>query len=394
MRSAINLQWMSPGSARTALAIALIVLAVGIGGCQQAKDFMAKQSEEGEALAVQEEAAAEAERLAAEARALEEQSRLAAEEAALAEAEAKAAQEALEAAERELAEKEALLAQKEEQLRRQRALQEEKERLAARQAALEEQEQELFERERELEAREVNIAVAEDELRDRALAPGAGEDEESAESPGWSNDGWSQEDGPEPVSASVEEDLPAPEYSRTASLQPGKVIEVEILETLSSRTHRLGDTFSGRLVQDLRAEDGTLVVAAGAEVVGEITEVTPLKKVGGQASLGIEFTSIEVAPGESVAISASFLERGVDKSKDKKKIIGATIAGAILGRVLGGKGGENAAVGAVVGAAAGTAAVARSEGKDAEIPAGEMVALQLEEVVTVEVDMTGTVDRE
>ncbi len=47
-----------------------------------------------------------------------------------------------------------------------------------------------------------------------------------------------------------------------------------------------------------------------------------------------------------------------------------------------------------MGAAAGTAAVARTRGKDAVIPAGEMVALQLEEVVTVEIDMTGTVGRE
>ena len=74
--------------------------------------------------------------------------------------------------------------------------------------------------------------------------------------------------------------------------------------------------------------------------------------------------------------------------------IGATIAGAILGRVLGGKGGENAVLGAAAGAAAGSAAVARGKGKDAVIPAGERVALQLEEVVTVQVDYGGTVDPE
>ena len=122
--------------------------------------------------------------------------------------------------------------------------------------------------------------------------------------------------------------------------------------------------------------------------------MTPLKRVGGRASIGIEFTRIVVAPGETVEIRASVSELGADKSKDKKKIIGATVAGAILGRVLGGKGGENAVLGAAVGAAAGTAAVARTKGKDAVIPAGEMVALQLEEVVTVEINMTGTVEPE
>jgi hypothetical protein len=404
-----------------------MVLLLGVGACGSADDFMAKRSKSSEAAAEAESLAAEVEALQQQALArdqAEEQARLeaeaAAEAAALAEAEAQAA---LEAAERELAEKEALLAQREQQLRQQRALLAEQERLASEKAAVEAREKELFEREREIEAREVNMAVAEDELRERAVERDLGANAQAYEPGGWTGEvtpvdsggnsggdesGYGEtgdggyadgvlEDGyPEGdtwEADAQQEPLPGTGGASTrASLQPGKVMEVEILETLSSSTHRRGDTFSARLVQDLRAEDGTLVIAAGAQVEGEVVEVTPLKRVGGQASIGIEFTRIDVAPGESVEIRASVTELGVDRSKDRKKIIGATIAGAILGRVLGGKGSENAVLGAAVGAAAGTAATARTNGKDAVIPAGEMVALQLEEVVTVEIGMTGTVE--
>ena len=377
---------------RAGVAIGLTAALVGLGGCGPIEDVLTGKAEK-EALAAQEEAAAaQAELEAAEERAQQE-ARARAEAEARAESEALAARQALEAAERQLAEKESLLAEKEEQLRRQQALQERQQRLAAQQAALEERERALFEHERELEAREVNMAVAEDELRARA-EDSLGGDVEAEES-----GDWSPAQDPAAVAGPGDEDMGggpiAAESERsTASLQPGKVMEVEILETLSSRTHRRGDTFSARLVGDLRAEDGTLVVPAGAEIEGEVVEVTPLRKVGGQASIGIEFTRIAVSPGESVEIRASVSELGADKSKDKKKIIGATIAGAILGRVLGGKGGENAVLGAAAGAAAGTAAVARSKGKDAVIEAGELIALQLEEVVTVEIGYGGEVLRD
>ena len=404
---------------RVVVAASLMVLLLGVGACGSADDFMAKRSKSSEAAAEAESLAAEVEALQQQAIArdqAEEQARLeaeaAAEAAALAEAEAQAA---LEAAERELAEKEALLARREQQLRQQQALLAEQERLASEKAAVEAREQELFEREREIEAREVNLAVAEDELRDRAVERDLGANAQAYEPGGWTGevtpvDPRGNSGGDEsgyadgvlgngyPERDTWEADVQQEPRSKTggaatrASLQPGKVMEVEILETLSSSTHRLGDTFSARLVQDLRAEDGTLVIAAGAQVEGEVVEVTPLKRVGGQASIGIEFTRIDVAPGESVEIRASVTELGVDRSKDRKKIIGATIAGAILGRVVGGKGAENAVLGAAVGAAAGTAATARTSGKDAVIPAGEMVALQLEEVVTVEIGMTGTVE--
>jgi len=298
------------------------------------------------------------------------------------------------AAEQALAEREALLEAREGQLRRAEALRSQQAQLAAKEAEIRKREQELAVRAKELENYEANLTFQERELRDREAAAeslpedpqlepaSAPEDGELAGDAGGS--GWLPEND-----AAESPRAAAPPAERVkASLQPGRMFEIEILETLTSRTSRLGDTVSARLLQDLRAEDGTLVVPAGAEVLGRVTEVTPLKSVGGQASLEVEFTHIVLSATETIAISASFVELGANKRGDKKKIAGAAIVGAILGRVLGGDT-SGAVAGAAVGAAAGTAVAARAKGKDAEIPAGETVALQLDEVVTVTVEMKG-----
>ncbi len=50
-------------------------------------------------------------------------------------------------------------------------------------------------------------------------------------------------------------------------------------------------------------------------------------------------------------------------------------------------------IGAAVGAAATSAVVARARDKDAEIPAGEIITLRLEEVVTVEIRYGAVAER-
>jgi type IV secretory pathway VirB10-like protein len=301
--------------------------------------------------------------------------------AAEAEAEAQAARERLEAAERELAEQEAAQAEREREFREQQAAEEEKARLAAARAEAEERERMLAEREREIAQREARAAAEEEELRRSA---------EAAEQAPGDDEGFESE--PEGVTLEEPEAAPEPDYVE-ATLRPGTILEIEMVETLSSETSRVGDTFSARLARDIFTDEGILAVPAGSEIRGEVIEVTPLKRIGGQASLGVAFTELVPPIGPPIGLKASFAELGQDRRGEKKKIIGAAIAGAILGRVLGGKGAGEVLAGAAVGAAAGTAVVgARADGKDAVIPAGEVVGLVLEEVVTVTTEMTGVVD--
>jgi type IV secretory pathway VirB10-like protein len=301
-------------------------------------------------------------------------------------AEANAKQAEIEAAQAELAAREAALAEQEEQLRQRAALQEEQERVAAQQAAIKRRERQAAEKEAELRQREVMAAAREREVQDRereaALAEARRDELAQVREEAYA----------EPVSEPEQEQEPAAEAAERmveATLRPGTVLEVEITETLSSRSSQIDDTFRSRIVRDVYTDAGELAIPAGSEVVGRVIEVTPLKRVGGQASLEVEFTHLVSSAGGTTELRASFVELGADRGKDKKKIIGAAVAGAILGRILGDPSAKSTILGAAVGAATGTAVVAKAKDRDAEIPAGQVLALELEEVVTVTTRVTG-----
>jgi len=284
-----------------------------------------------------------------------------------------ARQEELRVADLALQEREAQLREERRLFEEHQAVALEKEQMAARQAEIERREREMEERSKELAVREADLAAAE---RSKVLPLEEVLPLEASEEVA--------------VLAELDEEpyvARAPRFVET-SLEVGTVLEVELLQTLSSRTAQVGDTFSSRVARDIFSADGILVVPAGSEVIGRVTEARALRRVGGQASLGVEMRELILPSGHSIGIHASMLELGRDKRKDKRKILVAAAAGAILGRILGNDGGS-ALAGAAVGAAAGTAVAARAKGVNVDLPAGEIVAFRLEEVVTVTTEMTG-----
>ena len=280
-------------------------------------------------------------------------------------------EEEMRLAELELQQREARLREEARLLEERQALVLEQEQMAAREVEVEKRERETQERARELAAREAELAQGDG-------LSSAGE---------WQPSGVGEGSGDNPVAAKEPRVARESRFVET-SLAAGTVLEVELLQTLSSRTARVGDSFSSRVARDVFSDDGVLAVPAGSEVMGRVTEARALRRVGGQASLGIEMDQLILPSGRSMGIHASMLELGRDKRRDKRKILAAAAAGAILGRILGSDGGS-AVAGAAVGAAAGTAAVARAKGANVELPAGEIVAFRLEEVVTVTTEMTG-----
>ena len=311
-------------------------------------------------------------------------------------------QAAIAAAEQELAEREAALAAEEERLRQERQLQDERQRLAAEQAAAAERERQLAARERELREREAELARRQQELptgeteativiepaEPEPLPEPTGNYEGNFDEPWRESQQAAGEETAEPT-AERDESLreePAPPEVALASVQAGERMEVQIVEPLTSQTARVGDTFSTRLVQDLRDSLGRVVIPAGSEVLGRVTEVTPYRRGGGPATLGVEFTDIVVSAEQTVGIRARFVELGADRKNNRKKVVAGAVVGAILGHILGGDGSKNVIIGAAAGAAAGGAVVANAKDRDAEIPAGQIIALELEEVVTVEIE--------
>jgi hypothetical protein len=134
-------------------------------------------------------------------------------------------------------------------------------------------------------------------------------------------------------------------------------------------------------------EDGEVAIPAGSEILGEVTEAVPLKKVGGQAKLALKFTDLVLPSGATVPIDASFVQQGRSETrKDAATIGGGAAAGAVLGRVLNkGNRSKGAVIGAIIGAAAGTAIASRTPGEEVVIPVGSVVSLKLDDSVRVKV---------
>jgi hypothetical protein len=98
-------------------------------------------------------------------------------------------------------------------------------------------------------------------------------------------------------------------------------------------------------------------------------------------------TDLVLPSGETAPLAASFLREGRNETgRDAATIGGAAAGGAILGRILDRDSKKRATViGAILGAAAGTVIAAKTPGQEVEIPAGTVVAIELDRELRLEV---------
>lgn len=267
--------------------------------------------------------------------------------------------------------------------------------------APEEDRSELEKRERELRAREAELAarervLREAERREREQPRPAPAPEPRGEEPARA------EPAPEPAPEAEpepEETEPAPVVEEPAEPQEeeeeepqavavtvpvGTAFEVEFLGSVASNTSRVGDTFRVRVSRDI-VVDGEVAILGGSEVVGRVTEAVPLRKVGGRARLGLEFTDVVLPSGSTIPIEASFVEQGRSETgRDAATIGGGAASGAVLGRILSRKDrSRGAVIGAIIGAAAGAVIASRTPGEEIEISQGTVVTLALDEEMEV-----------
>lgn len=241
----------------------------------------------------------------------------------------------------------------------------------------------LQRRERELSSAEQEIERRETVAAERPAAPEAPAEpvEEIADTEEAAPEPEIRE--PEPQEEIAEEPQPEPRAD-PVTVEAGTVFSVELLERLSSASSRPGETFRARVTGDVR-QDGRVVIPAGSEVVGEVTEAVPLRKVGGRAKLAIRFSDLVLPSGSSVPIDASFAGQGRSETgRDAATIGGAAAGGAILGRVLNkGDRSKGAVIGAILGAAIGTAVASRTPGEEVTFDEGVVVDLMLDTPVEI-----------
>jgi len=247
--------------------------------------------------------------------------------------------------------------------------------LERREAELVAAEEELSRREG-LSRREAEVAAREAELarRERASAASPPPAAEPSTPPEPESTPVAAEPEPAPVRELVDVTVPQ-----------GTLLDVEFLDTVSSATSQVGQTFTTRVAHDV-VVDGLVAVPAGSRVIGVVTEAVPLKRIGGRARLGVELDRLVLPDGTERQIAAGFAEVGRSETgKDAATIGGAAAAGAILGRATASRDDRKKAtvIGSILGAAAGTVIASRTEGDEITIPEGTFVTLALDAPVAL-----------
>jgi len=181
-------------------------------------------------------------------------------------------------------------------------------------------------------------------------------------------------------------------------LAEGTKIAFTLSDTLSTKSSRAGDDFSGVVSRSERIGND-IVIPEGSVVHGKVTHVERPGRVKGRAELNLRFEAVELPDGTELPIAASLTELDEDeketvtdeggvKGEGSKKRDAATIgAGAGIGAAIGAitGGGQGAVKGGAIGASAGTGVVLVTRGKDINIKRGTELAIQLDRALTVPV---------
>jgi hypothetical protein len=173
----------------------------------------------------------------------------------------------------------------------------------------------------------------------------------------------------------------APETVASAtrgSIPVGQEMDVRLSNSLSSETAKVEQRFEATTVVDLM-QDGRVLVPAGSVVQGVVSDVDKAGRVDRDGSLTLSFDRMRVR-GQEHDIRATATQ--VFESKGIRSEAGTAGVGAGVGGVVGGiiGGLKGAILGAAIGAGG---AIAATDGKDIELPAGSIVRIRMDSPVRV-----------
>lgn len=171
---------------------------------------------------------------------------------------------------------------------------------------------------------------------------------------------------------------PAPAPADARMLPASSLLTVELDNTLSTRTSRIGDRFTARVINPIVAQNGAVVVPRGAVVRGTVTGLDRSERMGDQALIRVNLETLEFN-GRSHPLSAEIVDTEArldyERRTGRSAATGAA-AGAILGAVLSGAELDNILRGAVLGAGAGTVISLGIGDVDATLPSGTDMTLR------------------
>ena len=144
-------------------------------------------------------------------------------------------------------------------------------------------------------------------------------------------------------------------------------IRLRLNQDLSSKTARIGDTFTSTVVDPVYVR-GVEVIPAGSIVGGHVTQVTRASRKSNAGSINVAFTSVETPKNVRYTINGSLAgadnEGGVKGGSSRKRNASFVGLGVVVGGVF------NGVAGAATGGAIGVARGLIKKGQEAEVKPG------------------------
>lgn len=174
-------------------------------------------------------------------------------------------------------------------------------------------------------------------------------------------------------------------------LPAGLILQVSLLDPLSTRKNGRGDSFRVEVIREVVLEN-RLAVPSGTQLHGTIRYLRRAGRIRGKSEMLLRFDEIHFKDGRRAPVSASVIAQrerpnavkddegtieGEGSKGDDGKAVAATSAiGAVIGILSGGK--KGGAIGAGAGAVIGLGGILGTRGKDLELDQNTVLTIQLD----------------
>jgi hypothetical protein len=184
--------------------------------------------------------------------------------------------------------------------------------------------------------------------------------------------------------------------ARLYTVQTGEQIRARMNNTLSSKTARIGQTFTANVTEPVYSTNGVVVIPSGSRLTGRVDAVVPARKGGNPGTIDVSFYQVRLPNGLTRRINGSLTDLNTDDAKSTsegtasgdrmkhRKIIfigGGGVGGAVLGGAIGG--GKGALIGGLLGAGAGLLGEKLTKGEEAEVRSGTEFAVILNQAISL-----------
>ncbi|HUR96514.1 MAG TPA: hypothetical protein VMZ26_00470 [Pyrinomonadaceae bacterium] len=176
----------------------------------------------------------------------------------------------------------------------------------------------------------------------------------------------------------------------------GERVRVRMNNTLSSKTARVGDTFTANVTESVYSSNGVVVIPEGTRLTGRVDTVAAARKGGHPGTIDVSFNQLRLPNGLTRRINGSLTDLNTDDAKSNaegtasgdrmkhRKIIfigGGGAGGAVLGGAIGG--GKGALIGGLLGAGAGLLGERMTKGEDVEVRSGTEFGVILNQPISL-----------